>query len=57
MTKPQQINIEKTVQLRELGYTFSEIAKELNCTRQAIAKVLKKARKLSLDNNEKGENF
>lgn len=57
MTKPQQIDIQEAVQLRELGCTFSEIAKKLNCTRQGISKVLKKARKLGLHNNEQGENF
>ena len=45
MTRTQEIDVSEVLRLRRLGYTLSEIADQLNFTRQGISKALKKAKK------------
>ena len=48
MTRPPEIDVSEALRLRNLGYTFTYIAKKMNYTRQGIAKAIKRTK-------EKGE--
>ena len=45
MTRPQEIDMQEVLRLRRLGYTLSQIANQLNFTRQGISKALRKTEK------------
>lgn len=44
MPRSRRIDVSEVLRLRRLGYTFSQIADQMNFTRQGISKALKKAK-------------
>jgi len=44
MTRPQEIDASEALRLRNLGYTFTYIAKRMGFTRQGIGKAIKRTK-------------